>query len=64
MIFLRENIGISLIRASESAIATIGSVQELRSAICRAGACADANAISDPTNRAQAGVGRPMNEVV
>lgn len=61
---LRENIGISLTRARERATDTIGSVHELRSAIWMAGECAEANATNDPTNRAQAGVGRPMNEVV
>ena len=56
--------GISLMRANESAIATIGSVHELRSAMCRAGECSDAKAISDPTNSAHAGVGRPIKDVV
>ena len=61
---LRENMGISLTRASDKAIDTTGSVHELSKAMCRAGECSDAKAISDPTNRAHAGVGRPIKDVV
>lgn len=59
---LRENIGISLTNAKDSAKEIIGSDHEWTSAILKAGECPQAKATVELQSRAHAGVGSPKNE--